>query len=220
MRSIPPIAAFVLASLIALPCTAREASAQAGLLNPMMEQIRFWNVHEYHSYDVNADGSYVVTIDQAISPFDAAGIQQAGQRYFPFEEGRSEVEILEAYTLKQDGRRLDVPKESILTTSPPVLLSAPVFSSVKLKAAIFPDVAVGDQVVCRWRLHVKVPHFPGSFSAGEYFPRSVRDGDARISIKYPLDYPLQFDAREISEAGSNEKDGFVFKEWRYHNDQI
>ena len=70
-------------------------------------------------------------------------------------------EILTAYTLKADGRRIDVPRENYqVEVNSGRGDDSPVYSDWTTMTVVFPDVAVGDSVVLSYRLVDKEPMFP------------------------------------------------------------
>ncbi len=76
-------------------------------------------VREHYDVTVAADGSSVTVADMALNPQTPAAVRNAGRVNIPYQEGRSEVEILEAYSLKPDGTRNVVQPDRILTQVPP-----------------------------------------------------------------------------------------------------
>ena len=55
-------------------------------------------VREQTLYEINADGTAVVSMERALSPLNQAGIAQVAQVARSYQEGSSEMEFLEAYT--------------------------------------------------------------------------------------------------------------------------
>jgi transglutaminase-like putative cysteine protease len=71
------------------------------------------------------------------------GVERMSSRMVPVSDEIEEVEIIEAATLKADGRRLDVPADKIVTRA---------LGKMKpVREIIFPDVAPGDRV--RYTMH-------------------------------------------------------------------
>ena len=64
----------------------------------------------YHvSYDVNADGTHVETHEWALQILTEQGLELANHASVSYSDQLQTAEILSAYTLKKNGRRIDVP---------------------------------------------------------------------------------------------------------------
>src|SRR5271170_3408198 len=64
----------------------------------------------YHAhYEVNPDGTHVETKEWALKVLSEQGIDEAQQASVSFSDRLEKLEILSAYTLKQDGRKIEVP---------------------------------------------------------------------------------------------------------------
>lgn len=175
-------------------------------------------IREHYDITVGADGGSVTLIEVALSPLTPASVQNAGRISIPYQEGRSEVEILEAYSQKPDGTRSVVQPDRILTQVPPAAAQAPAFADGKVKVLLFPDVAVGDQVVYKARLTQREPKFPGQYSGFWFYPRSTVYDDVRLVIRAPSKLTLKVDSRELIEQPVARADGFTVREWRFRND--
>src|SRR5271167_2105653 len=64
----------------------------------------------YHAhYDVNADGTHVETTSWALKVLGEQGVARAQEASVSVSDSLEELEILSAYTLKADGRKINVP---------------------------------------------------------------------------------------------------------------
>jgi transglutaminase-like putative cysteine protease len=169
------------------------------------------------AYDINSDGTATIVVERAMSPLKQSAVNALGQQTVSFQDNMDEVEILEAYTLKQDGKRLDVTADRIVTQVLPAFASTPLYNDMKVKRIVFSDVAIGDQIVYRVKRRVVTPQIPGQFMSSLLFPRSGRFDDVRISLKHAKSFALQFSNRGLTELPARQKDGFVTHEWRYQN---
>lgn len=179
---------------------------------------QFRSVLEYANYEIKADGTYVAEAMQAISPVGSSDVQQVSQVVLPFQAGVMEIEILEAYTLKADGRKIQVSPDKIITQGIPTVEGSTVFSDMQVKVLLYPDVAVGDQVVCRIRKRLVKPPIPGRFNVIHFFPKSIAYGDVRIRLKVPKSLPLNYEVVGFREASSREEGDTLSKEWAYSNE--
>lgn len=174
-------------------------------------------IREHFDVTVAPDGSSTSTIELAVSPQSPAGVQSAGQVHLAYQEGRNDVEVLEAYTLKPDGRRIEVTPDRILTQVPPAVAQAPAFSDGKMKVLLFPDVAVGDQVVYRVRQTEREARFPGFFSNVFFYPRAVIYDDVSIVLRLPPKMTLNVDSRDLVEQPAQRDKDHLVREWRFRN---
>lgn len=147
----------------------------------------FTKYEKYHSdYAVNADGTHTETHEVAMAVLTDEGIDSANTENISYSEGLESLEILSAYTLKKDGRRIDVPAANIQEHSA-LESGGPMFSDIKTKSIIFPDVAAGDKVGYSYRLTQKTALFPGHFSLVLAFNRFTAYDDVHVSVSVPVD---------------------------------
>jgi hypothetical protein len=184
---------------------------------PSSAQIR--TVIEHSSYEIKEDGTFVEEVVKAIEPIGPSDAQQIGQMVFPFQAGVVEIDILDAYTLKPDGRKIQVSHDKIITQGLPSVADSPTFSDMQAKVLFFPDVAVGDQVVYRLRKRVLKARIPGRFDVFHYFPDSSEHEDVRVRFKYPKSFPLRYEAVGLQEAETKEEGDFLVREWTCSNNK-
>ena len=173
------------------------------------------------NYQVNADGTDVETHEWALKVLTEQGIQAANQASISFSDRLQDAEILSAYTLKADGRRLDVPPTNFQVESNTGKgKTAPMFSDIRTKTVAFPEVAAGDTVVLSYKMTQKEPTFPGYFSMLQAFsPYQVYD-DAQISLSAPASLAMQVYARGVKGGEAGVKDERREWTWSYRNGQI
>lgn len=173
-------------------------------------------------YQVNADGTDTETHDWALKVLSQQGITDANQASVDYSDSLQDAEIIAAYTLKADGRRINVPaanfQEEINKGKGE---ASPMFSDTRTKTVAFPDVAVGDTVVMSYRIVQKEAMFPGNFSVTEVFSRFQAYENAEVTISAPAKLALHVYQRGVAggEAASN-KDGRRAWRWTYQNDQV
>ena len=151
--------------LVALGATSTAMGQTLG--PPPANPIEF--VHVKLNVDVNADGTYTQTVDQLLLIKSQQGVQAATTALVQYSESLQDGELLEVYTLKPDGKRIDSPLDQIATRSVPMAVSAPMFDDFKIKALPYQNVEVGDQVGAITRMHQKKPLIPGQFSYVQVF---------------------------------------------------
>ncbi len=173
----------------------------------------------YHvAYDVNADGSYVETQQYRLEILKENAVEKFKEGSVTFSTSVAKGEILEAYTLKKSGKRIDAPKDSYqVTTNDGYNSAKPLYSDETTITVIFPDLAVGDTIVFAYRVNNSVGIFPGHFSVAHDFSRFVAYDDVSIRITAPRTMKLSHEEYFLTEKKAVEKDGKQQLEWTFRN---
>jgi len=114
-------------------------------------------------YTVEPGGAYLVSVDTARTIAEARAVQEHAQYYISYNKTLDEVVAIDAHTLKPDGRRVPVRPSAIKDQQEAASTDAPMFQDTRLKIVVFPEVAVGDQLVVRYTIRRATPLFPGHF---------------------------------------------------------
>jgi hypothetical protein len=148
------------------------------------------------NYRPNADGTDVETHEFAVKVLSEQGIAIANQASISFSDRLQDATIIAAYTLKADGRRIEVPPTNFQVVSNTGKgKAAPIFSDIQTKTVAFPDVALGDTVVLSYKMTSKEAVFPGNFWMMRVFsPFQVVD-EASIKVTAPTSLPIHVYAR-------------------------
>lgn len=174
--------------------------------------------HSYTTYYINDDGSHVELHDWAMKILKESVVANAKRTSITYSTSIQKAEVIEAYTRKADGRRIDAPKSNYqLEVNSGNEKGAPVFSDLTTLTVVFPDVTVGDTVVFVYKLVQTEAMFPGQFSAMGYFPRYSAYDDIRIRLDAPASLWLQYEARQMVEKEHIEKNGRTLIEWTFQN---
>ena len=189
---------------------AAAAGAPAGV--PVVSQL--WHV----DYDVAADGKSSVAYATQHQVAHASALERMKSFSFSYSAGIQTAQILEAYTLKADGRRIPVPPTNYQTVVSDGRDGAkPLFSDRTRISVVFPDLAVGDSVGMRYRIDDKEPIFPGAFSVVQGFsPYGVHE-DSRVTIRAPKGLNLRFEAHGLQEQPPVQDGDATVRQWRYQN---
>lgn len=174
-------------------------------------------LHYYSNYQLNADGTHIETHDWALKILRDAAIAGAKQTSITYSTSVQKAEVLEAYTLKADGRRIDAPKTNYqLEENRGKDKNSPVFSDLATLTVVFPDVSVGDTVVFAYKLTQTEAIFPKHFSTMQTYSTLYPYDDVRIRIEYPATLWVHYEARQFNEKNS-EENGRKTIEWTYQN---
>lgn len=190
------------------------ACAAAG--DPLDLQTRFGRYYE--STVINEDGTAVVTVEWSKTVLKETALDWSKRAEVGYSTSAQQAEVIGAYTLKADGRRLDVPKDNYqVEINKGRGKDSPVYSDWSTLTVVFPDVAVGDTVVFSYKLTQTEPMFPKNYSAVRTFPSQIAYDDVRMRIDYPASMWVQYEAHGMKETDNGAKGDRKFVEWRFAN---
>lgn len=170
------------------------------------------------TYDVAADGRSTQIFESLVEINQARAIESAKTYSFSFSSSIQTGEILEAYTLKKDGRKITVPPTNFQTTTNHGRGAAtPMFSDRTSLSVVFPDLAVGDSVGIRYTLADKEPIFPGQFSVVQSLSAYRSYQDAQITLRAPKGLKLGIESHHLEEVPVTEVGDIRTLQWRYKN---
>ena len=165
----------VLACLLGAPAVVAQVQPPAAAhVAPSIEV-----VNRDVDLEAASDGRFWMTEEIAYRPLNSQGVQALQQFTLSYTAGFEDQRIA-AYTLKKDGRRIDIPQNSILqghgeTTSPG-------FEDTRTQTVVFPSLEVGDQAVMTIIKRQLVPWFPNVFAVGFSFSRAIVIREATIAF--------------------------------------
>lgn len=199
------------ACAIALVCSGAAFAQPA----PSAPSAPFEIVSDRVDYVVHADGSFTQTQESTTRILTQQALQILRQTEISYSEGYQSGDIVEAYTLKSDGTRIDVPRDKMLVTSGAG--AGAMFSDYKSKIAVYQNVEVGDEVVSKISFTQNTPWFKNQFSLAAAFPRSVPVHNAIMTLTAPKSFPLQFDVSGLGSAAPEQLDDTQRWTWSYAN---
>lgn len=172
-------------------------------------------VRDHDTIVVAIDGSYVENREQAYRVLDKNGIKILQERKLFYTQGFETLEIASAYTLKPDGRRIDVPPGGVLSGFGQT--SQRGFGDNHIVSVFFPNLEIGDQTVLVLRHKQLTPFFPGYFDARFLFSRSLPSHDRVYSVSVPESLALKIDAAGVTGGEAVRENGMVRRVWRFEN---
>lgn len=179
-------------------------------------QVRFGRYHA--GFVVNANGTATETHEWTKTVLRESALEDSKQASIGYSTSAQKAEVLAAYTLKADGRRIDVPKNNYqLEVNSGKGKDSPMFSDWTNLTVVFPDLAVGDTVALSYRLTDTEAMFPGHFSASQVFHRDTAYDDIRVRFDFPASMWVQYEGRGMQEsvkATQGERRGV---EWTWAN---
>lgn len=134
-----------------------------------------------------------------------AAAEELAQQRVSVNEHFRELQIIEAVTLKADGRRLPVPADKIMTKASSDDGEALFDADETIRIIIFPDVAPGDRTRYVVRYRAKKPSLPGGFELGHVAAPSHRYSEYTVTLDAPVGMRLHtaskgFEHREVRGA--------------------
>ncbi|MGI9384124.1 MAG: DUF3857 domain-containing protein [Methyloligellaceae bacterium] len=123
-----------------------------------------------------------------------------------------DLEIVEAATLKADGRRLDVPADRIVRSAARRSQSAVFRANLTQRTIVFPDAGVGDRLVFVVRYRQKRVRVPGGAIVRTAFPAFARHTDATVTVEASAGQKLHLFAKGMRYSRT-EADGRVVHKW-------
>ena len=168
-------------------------------------------------FSVEKDGTYTQTSSALVRLVTENGAKGMGQVPLPFSESLQSLEVLEAYTLKPDGTRLDVKPQAIFTQAAPVAVSAPMFNDIKYRIIVFPEPLMGGKLFFKVRLKQHTPFSPNHFSTLESLGTMLIQEHTEVRLSAPSDFKLNFDVRGYEGGEVGERDGRKSWKWTFKN---
>ena len=171
----------------------------------------------YVTYDVDKDGRSVQDVTARTQVLQQNALEVLKNFSFSFSSSIQTGEVVEAYTLKQDGRKIPVPDGNYQRQSNEGRGRAgPFFSDRTSISVVFPDLAVGDAVHIQYRTTEKEPMFPGQFSTTLRYSPFAAQEDVRVTVRTPKDMVLRHE-EHFMDFTESEQDGKRVMAWRYIN---
>ncbi|MGD0962140.1 MAG: DUF3857 domain-containing protein, partial [Methylomonas sp.] len=172
----------------------------------------------YIDYRINQNGSFTVDRAWQTQVLNEKALEDVKQLSFSYSTSIETAKIIEAYTLKANGKKIIVPKKSYqLTVNGGKDSNTAIFSDVTTMTLVFPQLAVGDSVVAHYRLTAKEPMFPDQFSVVENFTTHNAYDDVRLKVDAPLTLPLRYEAHALNEEQYIERKGRRILTWSWKN---
>jgi transglutaminase-like putative cysteine protease len=171
-------------------------------------------------YNINLDGTFVEDRSWSMQVLKDQALAYTKQTSINYSTSVQDAEVLEAYTLKADGKRVSVPKDSYqVTINGGKGSNQAIFSDRTTLTVVFPELAVGDTIVFHYKLIAKEAIFPNQFSATETYLKNIAYDDIKVRIDAPKSLKLRYDVREmVEEKNTIEKDRQVIV-WTRKNSQ-
>ena len=169
--------------------------------------------------DINPDATFTDNIQYSMKILNKEAIDYVRKVPISYSNSLSDVKIISAYTLKADGKKIDVPEKNFqVETNSGENGAAPIISDIKTKTIVFPDVDVNDTIFISYQLIQKEALFPHQFSQSFTFPDNYVCENCNVSISAPDSLSIKVDAKDIK-GGETEKKGNI-RNWSWHYENL
>jgi transglutaminase-like putative cysteine protease len=201
-----------LAAIVAYVFTSNSVPAASA--EPLDVQTRFGRY--YTNIIVSEDGTAIESSEWSMTILREAALERSKRASIGFSTSAQKADVVAAYTLKADGRRIDVPKDNYqVEVNRGNGKDSPVYSDWTTLTVVFPDVSVGDSVVFSYRITQLEPMFPRHYSTTQSFYSQTAYDDVRVRIDWPTALWVQYEARKMSEVENSTNGDRRTVEWRY-----
>ncbi|MFV9648478.1 DUF3857 domain-containing transglutaminase family protein [Pseudomonas citrulli] len=167
---------------------------------------------DIQSYVVNADGSFVLDVERVMRINEERALKPNAQRSVSYNRTLETLDIVEAYTLKPDGRKVVVSADQIKEQQEQVSAEAPMFQDSRVKVVIFPELQVGDRMVMRYQRHRNTPLLPGQFEDLSS-PDFYQNEQVRLIYDMPANMQLHADSRGFNASTPTTANGRTVYRW-------
>lgn len=161
------------------------------------------------------DGRFWELVEVHYRPLTSQGVEALQKITLSYTQGYEQLKIT-AYTLKKDGRRIDIPANSILqghgeTTSPG-------FEDTRTMTVVFPNLEIGDEAVLIDTDVQQVPWFPNVFSVTQAWPPDVAVKEATFAFtSQGKDSAFHITTQGVSADAPLSAGGKTRHVWHYQN---
>jgi hypothetical protein len=131
---------------------------------------------------VHADRTHERIMESAYRVETDLGVAEHGERIISFNSTLEELEILKAETVSPDGQRWPLDSNAIRTVEDEITGGAPMFSDIKHKVMVYPNVQVGSLLYLKARSRQHTPHFGNQFFLHDSFSPHERYGHAQYHV--------------------------------------
>jgi len=213
----PAKRAYQLAALLSFaagPLGAQPASAPPIIPSPASAPYEI--VRSDIDLEAAPDGRSWEVKELHFRPLTSQGVEALQRATLSFTSGYEALAV-RAYTLKKDGRRIDIPQNEMLQGHGDT--SSPGFQDTHTLTVIYPDLEIGDQVVLITQKQQSVPWFPDVFADTQSFSRKVAVKEASIAFtSQGKDSAFHIHTNDVESDPPVSAGGKTRHVWHYHND--
>jgi hypothetical protein len=159
-----------------------------------------FEMHRWQHIGFAENGLATIDYEEDALINSEAVIQAFGQIRIPNNDHFVDLEIVEAATLKADGRRIEVAREHIFKMTGTAEGAALFSADSTVRVIPFPDLGVGDRRIVHIRRHEKAQRIPGAISETILFQTATGKIIEDVSVDLPDDLHLHVAESELSHS--------------------
>ena len=163
---------------------------------------------------VNRDAKVEQTIESIVQIETQKGVEEEGQQSIIFNSKLENVQLVDAYTLQPDGKKIKVAPSGIKIKDDDSSEGAPMFTETKRFIVIYPEVKVGSKLYYKFKSLQHTPDFKGHFYRAHYFSPHYQYQNVVIDLKVHESLPLKIDTKNMGGGLIDEDKGY--KHYSYH----
>ncbi|MEJ0026877.1 MAG: DUF3857 and transglutaminase domain-containing protein [Rhizomicrobium sp.] len=202
----------LLAALFVLVAAVLEASAAfAAPVTPPFEVVK-----NHVEIEVQPDGAYVESREVVYRLLTEQGARALREMQLGFTRSYQSYMIPAAYTLKKDGTRIDVPRDSMLLGYG--ASNSPGFQDTQTLTVVFPNAEVGDEVAITTLFRQIRPWFGQSYTEEFLYSSEIPAHDVVVALTAPADMTFQIDAAGLTALPDETLGGKTRRVWHFRND--
>jgi hypothetical protein len=201
----------------ALACLASVSYALAQQAAPQTAAPSFEIVTDNIDLEAAPDGRFWMTSEVAYRPLNIQGVEALQQFNLSYTAGYQD-QTVSAYTLKKDGRHINVPPSGILRGQGQSTM--PGFEDTRTQTVVMPDLEVGDEVVLTTTTRQSVPWFPNVFAMDISFSRAVAVHEASLAFTTEgNDSAFRISAAGVTADAPQTLGGKTRRVWHFQNEK-
>jgi len=172
------------------------------------------------SVKVNPNGSHEFVGEVLLQIDTQAGVKSEGQQDISYNSKLEHVQIIDAYTLQKDGRKVKVPKDGFHDSAGSISEGAAKFSETRHKIIIYPDVTLGSRLYYKYKSVKHTPEFKGHFMFRSYFTPHYKFKDYEVNLDIPNKLPIQVEAKDIDGGFIKERNGRKYYRYVFNQQTV
>ncbi|MDP9107498.1 MAG: DUF3857 domain-containing protein [Pseudomonadota bacterium] len=175
-------------------------------------------LHYQADYHVNADATYSVVQSMSYRLLTEVALINSGKMPISYNSKLEDAELLEAWTIKKDGRRIPVGDAGVQLQQGQLAAGYGISQADQRTMMLtFPQLEVGDAVSYSYRVTQKVPVFAGQFYISGTYARNLVWDAIDVNLDAPSSMVMHIDAQQLDSVAPITRDGRTRYHWQARN---
>ena len=168
---------------------------------------------------VNKDGTYEEIIEEQDLIETQKGVANFNLADLSYTKGMQSLEILDAYVLKPNGKKIRVTKENIRYKDDPIDSDSDVFRDTKHTVIIFPDVSIGSRIYSKVKFKTFKTQFKNQYFLSEFVTPHYKFNIFEVNLIVDKNLKLNLDNKGFEGGLIKTTDKQNFYRYSYKQDQ-